>query len=457
MFRRVLIANRGEIAQRVIRACRELGIETVAVYSTADADALYLREADQTICIGPPPGKHSYLSIPSIIAAAEVADVEAIHPGYGFLSENDHFAEVCRSCKIHFIGPEPETIALLGDKVAARELAKRAGVPVVPGSDGPVEDEARALSVAAKIGYPIMIKAAAGGGGRGMRIARNEPSLVTGFHAARAEAQNAFGDGTVYLEKLVENPRHVEVQILADKYGTVLHLGERDCSIQRRHQKLIEESPSAALTPQLRQQICDAAVRVAREANYHNAGTVEFLLSRTGEFYFIEVNCRIQVEHPVTELVTGIDLVQQQLRIAAGEPLQLKQSDIEFRGHAIECRINAEDPEKDFQPSPGRIDLYVPPGGPGVRLDSHAYSGYRIPPNYDSMIGKLLVHRPDRSTAIRTMLRALDEFVIQGPKTTIPIHRQVLSHSDFRAGDHDTGFVERYLSQHPRIAQGKGG
>ena len=457
MFRRVLIANRGEIAQRVIRACRELGIETVAVYSTADADALYLREADQTICIGPPPGKHSYLSIPSIIAAADVADVEAIHPGYGFLSENDHFAEVCRSCKIHFIGPEPETIALLGDKVAARELAKRAGVPVVPGSDGPVEDEARALSVAAKIGYPIMIKAAAGGGGRGMRIARNEPSLVTGFHAARAEAQNAFGDGTVYLEKLVENPRHVEVQILADKYGTVLHLGERDCSIQRRHQKLIEESPSAALTPQLRQQICDAAVRVAREANYHNAGTVEFLLSRTGEFYFIEVNCRIQVEHPVTELVTGIDLVQQQLRIAAGEPLQLKQSDIEFRGHAIECRINAEDPEKDFQPSPGRIDLYVPPGGPGVRLDSHAYSGYRIPPNYDSMIGKLLVHRPDRSTAIRTMLRALDEFVIQGPKTTIPIHRQVLSHSDFRAGDHDTGFVERYLSQHPRIAQGKGG
>ena len=457
MFRRVLIANRGEIAQRVIRACRELGIETVAVYSTADADALYLREADQTICIGPPPGKHSYLSIPSIIAAAEVADVEAIHPGYGFLSENDHFAEVCRSCKIHFIGPEPETIALLGDKVAARELAKRAGVPVVPGSDGPVEDEARALSVAAKIGYPIMIKAAAGGGGRGMRIARNEPSLVTGFHAARAEAQNAFGDGTVYLEKLVENPRHVEVQILADKYGKVLHLGERDCSIQRRHQKLIEESPSAALTPQLRQQICDAAVRVAREANYHNAGTVEFLLSRTGEFYFIEVNCRIQVEHPVTELVTGIDLVQQQLRIAAGEPLQLKQSDIEFRGHAIECRINAEDPEKDFQPSPGRIDLYVPPGGPGVRLDSHAYSGYRIPPNYDSMIGKLLVHRPDRSTAIRTMLRALDEFVIQGPKTTIPIHRQVLSHSDFRAGDHDTGFVERYLSQHPRIAQGKGG
>ena len=457
MFRRVLIANRGEIAQRVIRACRELGIETVAVYSTADADALYLREADETICIGPPPGKASYLSIPSIIAAAEVADVEAIHPGYGFLSENDHFAEVCRACKIHFIGPEPETIALLGDKVAARELAKRAGVPVVPGSDGPVEDEARALAVAAKIGYPIMIKAAAGGGGRGMRIARNEPSLVTGFHAARAEAQNAFGDGTVYLEKLVENPRHVEVQILADKHGVVLHLGERDCSIQRRHQKLIEESPSAALTPQLRKEICEAAVRVAKAANYHNAGTVEFLLSRTGEFYFIEVNCRIQVEHPVNELVTGIDLVQQQLRIAAGEPLRLKQSDIEFRGHAIECRINAEDPDKDFQPSPGRIDLIVPPGGPGVRLDSHAYSGYRIPPNYDSMIGKLLVHRQDRPTAIRTMLRALDEFVIQGPKTTIPVHRQVLSHSDFRAGEHDTGFVERYLSPHPRIAQGKDG
>jgi acetyl-CoA carboxylase biotin carboxylase subunit len=451
MFRRVLIANRGEIAQRVIRACRELGIETVAVYSTADADALYLREADETICIGPPPGKSSYLSIPSIIAAAEVADVEAIHPGYGFLSENDHFAEVCRACKIHFIGPEPETIALLGDKVAARELAKKAGVPVVPGSDGPVEDEARALAVAAKIGYPIMIKAAAGGGGRGMRIARNEMSLIAGFHAARAEAEAAFGDGTVYLEKFVENPRHIEVQILADKHGKIVHLGERDCSIQRRHQKLIEESPSPSLTPELRERICQSAVRVAQEAGYTNAGTVEFLLGRDGTFYFIEVNARIQVEHTVTELVTGIDLVQQQLRVAAGEHLSFDQKDIQFRGHALECRINAEDPDKDFQPSPGKIELFVPPGGPGVRLDSHCYSGYRIPPNYDSMIGKLLVHRASREQSLRTMIRALDEFVIQGPKTVIPLHRKILMHPDFRGGDHDTGFVERYFGAHPGI------
>ncbi len=451
MLRRVLIANRGEIAQRVIRACRELGIETVAVYSTADADAMYLRQADETICIGPGPSAKSYLSIPAIIAAAEIADADAIHPGYGFLSENEHFAEVCRSCKITFIGPEPETIAKLGDKVAARELAHAAGVPIVPGSDGPVEDEAKAVTVAHQIGYPIMIKAASGGGGRGMRIARNEPSLITGFHSARSEAQAAFGDGTVYLEKFVENPRHIEVQILADKYGNIVHLGERDCSIQRRHQKLIEESPSPSLTPELRAQICESAVRVARQANYSNAGTVEFLLARDGKYYFIEVNARIQVEHPVTELVTGIDLIQQQLMIAAGEKLPFEQKDIQFRGHAIECRINAEDPDKDFQPSPGKIELFVPPGGPGVRLDSHCYSGYRIPPNYDSMIGKLLVHRPRRDLAIRTMLRALDEFVIQGPKTVIPLQRSILSHSDFRAGDHDTGFVERYYGHHPAI------
>jgi acetyl-CoA carboxylase, biotin carboxylase subunit len=451
MFRRVLIANRGEIAQRVIRACRELGIETVAVYSSADADAIHLRQADDTICIGPPPSAKSYLDIPTIIAAAEVADVEAIHPGYGFLAENAHFAEVCRACKIHFIGPEPETIAQLGDKVAARELAKKAGVPVVPGSQGSVGDEKRALDVAQEIGYPVMIKAAAGGGGRGMRIARNEPSLVAGFHAARSEAEAAFGDGTMYLEKFVENPRHIEVQILADKHGKVLHLGERDCSIQRRHQKLIEESPSPSLTPELRQKICAAAVRVAEAAHYTNAGTVEFLLARDGSFYFIEVNARIQVEHPVTELVTGVDIIQQQILIASGERIPFNQSDIEFRGHAIECRINAEDPDRDFQPSPGKIDLFVPPGGPGVRLDSHCYSGYRIPPNYDSMIAKLLVHRPRRDLAIRTMLRALDEFVIEGPKTTIPLQRSILSHSDFRAGDHDTGFVERYYGSHPAI------
>jgi len=451
MFRRVLIANRGEIAQRVIRACRELGIETVAVYSAADADALYLRQADQTICIGPAASSKSYLDIPSIIAAAEVADADAIHPGYGFLSENDHFAEVCKSCKIHFIGPEPATIAMVGDKVQAREIAKKAGVPVVPGSDGKVEDEQRATALAQKIGYPIMIKAAAGGGGRGMRVARNEPSLIAGFHAARAEAEAAFGDGTVYFEKFIENPRHIEVQILADKFGTVLHLGERDCSVQRRHQKLIEESPSPSLTPELRAEICAAAVRVAHAANYTNAGTVEFLLGRDGKYYFIEVNARIQVEHTVTELVTGLDLVQQQILIAAGEKLAFGQDDVRFQGHALECRINAEDPARDFQPSPGKIDLFVPPGGPGVRLDSHCYSGYRIPSNYDSMIGKLLVHRARRDLSIRTMLRALDEFVIEGPKTTIPLHRDILSHSDFRSGDHDTGFVERYFGAHPAI------
>jgi acetyl-CoA carboxylase biotin carboxylase subunit len=451
MFRRVLIANRGEIAQRVIRACRELGIETVAVYSTADADALYLRQADDTICIGPGPAGKSYLDIPTIIAAAEVADVEAIHPGYGFLAENDHFAEVCRSCKIQFIGPEPETIAMLGDKVQAREIAKRAGVPIVPGSDGPVEDEKRALEVAQTIGYPVMIKASAGGGGRGMRVARNEPSLVAGFHAASAEAEAAFGDGTVYLEKLIENPRHVEVQILGDRHGNLVHLYERDCSIQRRHQKLIEESPSPALSPEMRQRICECAVRVAKAANYTNAGTVEFLLARDGSFYFIEVNARIQVEHTVTEMITGIDLIQQQILIASGEHLAFTQADIKVTGAAIECRINAEDPERDFMPSPGKIDLFVPPGGPGVRLDSHCYSGYRIPPNYDSMIGKLISHRSRRDVAIRTMLRALDEFVIEGVRTTIPILRSILSHSDFRSGDHDTGFVERYYGSHPGI------
>ncbi|MBK7643989.1 MAG: acetyl-CoA carboxylase biotin carboxylase subunit [Planctomycetes bacterium] len=451
MFRRVLIANRGEIAQRVIRACRELGIETVAVYSSADADALYLRQADETICIGPPQSAKSYLDIPAIIAAAEVADADAIHPGYGFLAENDHFAEVCRSCKINFIGPTPEVIAALGDKVRARELARKAGVPIVPGSDGAVEDEKKALEVAQQIGYPIMIKAAAGGGGRGMRVARNEPSLVASFHQASSEAKAAFGDGTVYLEKFVENPRHIEVQILADEHGNIVHLGERDCSVQRRHQKLIEESPSPSLTPELRARICEAAVRVVREANYTNAGTVEFLLARDGSFYFIEVNARIQVEHTVTEMVTGLDLIQQQLLIASGERLAFKQEDVRWSGHAIECRINAEDPEKDFQPSPGKIELFVPPGGPGVRLDSHCYSGYRIPPNYDSMIGKLLVHRSTRDAAVRTMLRALDEFVIEGPKTTIPLHGSILRHSDFRAGDHDTGFVERYYGSHPAI------
>jgi acetyl-CoA carboxylase biotin carboxylase subunit len=452
MFGRILVANRGEIAQRVIRTCRELGIETVAVYSEADADALYLRQADETICIGPAPSAKSYLNIPAIISAAEVADVDAIHPGYGFLSENEHFAEVCNSCNITFIGPDPESIAAVGNKARARAMALEANVPVVPGSDGPVEDEKLALEVAQRLGYPVMIKAASGGGGRGMRIARNDPSLVSGFHAARAEAEAAFGDGTVYLEKFVENPRHIEIQLLGDQQGNVIHLFERDCSIQRRHQKLIEESPSPQLTPELRRRMGEAAVRLAKHARYYNAGTCEFLLDRKGNFYFIEVNARIQVEHTVTELVTGVDLVREQILIAAGEPLSYRQEDIELRGHAIECRINAEDPDRDFQPSPGTLAMYVPPGGPGIRVDSHVYSGYRIPPNYDSMIGKLLAHRRDRDAAIRTMLRALDEFVIQGPKTTIPLLRKVLDHAEFRASLHDTGFVERYLGARPPAA-----
>lgn len=456
MFGRVLVANRGEIAQRIIRACRELGVETVAVYSEADADALYLRQADETICIGPAAGAKSYLDVPSIISAAEIADVDAIAPGYGFLAENAHFAEVCNSCKIQFIGPDPETIASVGNKANARALALRAGAPVVPGSDGPVENEATALRVAKEIGYPVMIKASSGGGGRGMRIARNDPSLINGFHAAGAEAEAAFGDKTVYLEKFVENPRHVEIQIMGDRYGNLVHLGERDCSVQRRHQKLIEESPSPNVSPEMREEMGRAALAIAREAGYHNAGTVEFLLDKSGNFYFIEVNARIQVEHTVTEMVTGLDLIQMQIRMAAGERLTLKQEDIQFRGHVIECRINAEDPDKDFQPSPGLVEQFVPPGGPGIRVDSHVYSGYRIPPYYDSMIGKLLSHRATRNESIRTMLRALDEFVVEGPKTTIPLQRRILNHSDFQAGEHDTGFVERYFSGIPAISAMEG-
>jgi len=448
MFRRILIANRGEIAQRVIRACREMGIETVAVYSAADADALYLRQADETICIGKAPASESYLDIPSVISAAEIADVDAIHPGYGFLSENAHFAEVCRSCKIGFIGPDPEVIAAVGVKSRAREIAMGAKVPVVPGSDGLIQDEAHAMRVAQEIGYPVMIKATAGGGGRGMRIASNEPSLKSGYKAASAEAQAAFGDGSVYIEKFVERPRHVEVQILADREGNVVHLGERDCSIQRRHQKLIEESPSAALTPKLRTKIGEAAVRMAKAAGYSTAGTVEFLVDAHGNFYFIEVNARIQVEHTVTEMVSGVDLIQEQIRTAAGLPLRVRQKDIQPSGHCIECRINAEDPARNFQPSPGIVTSFVPPGGPGVRVDSHCYGGYRIPPNYDSMVGKLLVHRPTRDEAISTMLRALDEFVVEGVATTIPILKEILDNAEFRSGAHDTGFVERWFAAH---------
>ena len=446
MFRRILIANRGEIAQRIIRACKELGIETVAVYSAADADALYLAQADETICIGPPLSSASYLNIPAIISAAEVADVEAIHPGYGFLAENAHFAEVCHTCKIHFIGPDPKTIASLGQKDNAKQLAREADCPVVPGSEGEVDDEKEAVRIANEFGYPVIVKAAFGGGGRGMRVARNEASLISGFHSARTEAMAAFGNATVYIEKFIENPRHVEIQVLGDMHGNAVHLGERDCSIQRRHQKLIEESPSPILNDEKRAEMGAAAVRLIKHAGYHNAGTVEFLVDRNLDFYFMEVNARIQVEHTVTEMVTGIDLIQEQIRLASGEPLGYAQEDIEFRGHCIECRINAEDPSRDFQPSPGLVKGFVPPGGPGVRIDSHCSSGYRIPSNYDSMIGKLLVHRATREEAIRTMQRALGEFVIVGPKTTIPMHRAVLEHSDFLSGDHDTGFMERYFS-----------
>ncbi|HKX46442.1 MAG TPA: acetyl-CoA carboxylase biotin carboxylase subunit [Planctomycetota bacterium] len=455
MFGRVLVANRGEIAQRIIRACRELGVETVAVYSEADADALYLRQADETVCIGPGPSALSYLNIPAIISAAEIADVDAIVPGYGFLAENAHFAEVCRSCNITFVGPDPETIASLGDKSRAREMAMRAKIPVVPGSEGVLADEDAALRVARQLGYPVMIKAAAGGGGRGMRIARNDPSLLSGFHQARAEAENAFKDGTLYLEKFIENPRHVEIQILGDKHGNLLHLFERDCSVQRRHQKMIEESPSPSIDARTRERMGKAALAIAREANYHNAGTVEFLLDRDGRFYFIEVNARIQVEHTVTELVTGIDLIQMQLKIASGDPLGFKQGDVRPRGHAIECRINAEDPARNFQPSPGRIENFSAPGGPGVRWDSHVYAGYKIPPYYDSMIGKLLAHREDRPSAIRTMLRALDEFWIEGPATTIPIQRRILEHPDFVGAHHDTGFVERHFAGPPPAPRGR--
>ena len=445
MFKRILIANRGEIALRVIRACRELDIESVVVYSKADAGAPWLGLADDAICIGPAPSAQSYLSIPNIISAAEIANVDAIHPGYGFLSENEHFAEVCRSSNIEFIGPSVDAIHRMGNKSEAKAAAKKAGVPLVEGSDGPVASEAQALEVARRIGYPVLIKAVSGGGGRGMRVAHNDISLVNSMMSAQAEADAAFGDPSVYLERYLEGPRHVEIQILGDRRGEVVHLGERDCSIQRRHQKVIEESPSPALNPDLRKKMGRAAVRLAKEVGYHGAGTVEFLVQGK-EFFFIEVNARIQVEHPVTETLTGVDLVKSQILVAAGEPLPFKQDDVEFRGHAMECRINAEDPDRGFAPSPGRIEAYAAPGGLGVRVDSHARAGYRIPPNYDSMIGKLIVHGTTRDEAIRRMRRALDEYVIEGIKTTLPLLRRVLRNSYFAAGDYSTRFLDQLLA-----------
>jgi acetyl-CoA carboxylase biotin carboxylase subunit len=445
MFSKILIANRGEIALRIIRACRELGVQTAVVYSTADKDAAYLKLADQAICIGDAPPAESYLNIPRIISAAEIADVQAIHPGYGFLAENAHFAEVCRSCKIEFIGPPVSAMAAVGDKVACKKLAKKAKVPTVPGSDGAVDDEKVALRLAQEIGYPVIIKAAAGGGGRGMRVAHNDVSLRAGLKQAQAEAENAFKNSTVYIEKYVEFGRHVEVQILADNHGNAVHLWERDCSMQRRHQKLVEESPSPALSQETREKLCESAVRLIKAAGYTNAGTVEFLVDKQQNFYILEVNARIQVEHPVTEQVTGIDLIKEQIRIAAGMPLSFKQKDIPQIGHAIEVRINAEDPARNFAPSPGVIQELRLPGGPGVRWDSHVYAGYRIPPNYDSMIGKLIIHRPTRAEAIASMRRALSEFHVAPIKTTIPLQMQIMDNEHFRSGDVDTGFVERVL------------
>ena len=448
MYNRILIANRGEIAQRVIRACQEMGIETVAIFSEADRGSAYLDLADEAYCVGPAKSSDSYLEIRSVISAAEVGNVEAIHPGYGFLAENAHFNEICRQCKIDFIGPTPAAMEMLGDKNRAREVARSAEVPCVPGSDGLIESDEEAMVVAQQIGFPVLIKATAGGGGKGMRVAHNELALKAALGQAQAEAQAAFGNGAVYLEKYIERPRHVEVQVLADHHGNVVHLWERDCSTQRRHQKLIEESPAPNLPPQAREAMCTAAVRLVKQANYTNAGTVEFIVDQDNNFYFIELNARIQVEHPVTEMVTGIDLIKAQIMVSANEPLPFKQKDIKLQGVAIECRINAEDPARGFQPCPGLIEKMFTPGGLGVRFESHAHPGYVVPPHYDSMIGKLIVHQPTRAEAVACMLRALSELRIEGINTTVPFHREVLQHSDFVEGWVDTTFVERaFLSK----------
>ena len=448
MFEKILVANRGEIAVRIIRACKELNVRTVAVYSETDANSMHVQMADEAICIGKAPSSESYLRIDRIISAAEITDVDAIHPGYGFLSENAHFADVCESCNIRFIGPNSRAMNALEDKAVSRVLAKKAGVPVPPGSEGLVENEQDALTTSKKIGYPVMIKAVAGGGGRGMRVAHNDISLVKGYHTARTEAEKAFGNSGVYIEKFIENPHHIEFQILADTRGNIIHLGERDCSIQRRNQKLVEETPSPLLDGKfkdLRKKMGKAAVRIAEVAHYTNAGTVEFLVDDSGSFYFLEVNKRIQVEHPITEEVTGVDLVKQQIMIAMGEPLRLSEKDVHFRGHAIECRINAEDPFDDFRPCPGRIEMYYAPGGRGIRLDSHVYAGYTIPPNYDSMIGKLVAYGKDRREAMDKMSRALGEYMITGIKTTIPFELAILQDPNFRRGVYSTNFIDNLL------------
>lgn len=444
MFTKVLIANRGEIAVRIIRACRELGIQTVAVYSEADREALHVKMADEAYCIGPTASKDSYLNMTNLMSVASITHSDAIHPGYGFLAENANFAELCAACNITFIGPEADAINRMGDKSIARETMKNAGVPTVPGTEGLIEDLDEAVLIAAEIGYPVIVKATAGGGGKGMRVATTEDELRKAIRQAQKEAETAFGNPGVYLEKYLEEPRHIEIQIIADKHGRVAHLGERDCSIQRRHQKLVEEAPSPALDPDLREQMGKAAVSAAKAVNYHGAGTVEFLLDKHGQFYFMEMNTRIQVEHPVTEMITGVDLIKEQISVAAGYPLSFDQADISINGWAIECRINAENPAKNFMPSPGRVEGYLPPGGYGVRVDSAVYPGYQISPFYDSMVAKLIVWGKDREEAIQRMKRALGEFVIDGVKTTIPFHLKLLEHEAFVSGEFNTKFLETY-------------
>lgn len=454
MFNKILIANRGEIALRIIRAARELKIKTVAVYSSADADSLHVKYADEAVCIGPPQPASSYLLMERLIAVSEVCDVDAIHPGYGFLSENAHFAEVCESCNIKFIGPTANAIRLMGDKTVARSTMIQGKVPVTPGSDGIIENEKEAIAVARKLGYPVIIKATAGGGGKGMRVAHNDASLIQGFNSARQEAERSFSSGDVYIEKYIETSKHIEVQILADEFGNVIHLGERDCSMQRRHQKMIEEAPSKAFAenPKLRQMMTEAAVRAAKTVKYTNAGTIEFLYDvKAKKFYFLEMNTRVQVEHPVTEMLTGVDIVKEQIKIAAGQKLMVRQRDVDARIasglHAIECRVNAEDPSRNFAPSPGKITQCIPPGGFGVRVDSHIYPGYTIPPYYDSMIGKLIVLGDSREEAIEKARRALSEFIIKGIKTSIPFSHFLLGSREFATGQYDTGFIQRVLNE----------
>ncbi len=450
-FSKILIANRGEIALRILHSCEEMGIATVAVHSTIDRNALHVQLADESVCIGPPPSSQSYLNIPNIISAALTRNATAIHPGYGFLAENARFAEICADHQIAFIGPSPEAILAMGDKSTAKTTMQKAGVPTIPGSWGLVDNEREAEAIAREMGYPVIIKATAGGGGRGMRLVRDESELTRLFQAAQGEAAAAFGNAGVYLEKFIERPRHIEFQILADSYGNAIHLGERECSIQRRHQKLLEEAPSPFLTSELRAKMGAAAVQAAKSINYVGAGTVEFLADQSGHFYFMEMNTRIQVEHPVTEMITGLDLITEQIRIAQGGKLQVSQEQVKLKGHAIECRINAEDPDKNFRPHPGRISGYLPPGGPGVRMDSHVYTDYEIPPYYDSLIGKLIVWGPDRETAIKRMKRALRECAITGVPTTIGFHQKILATPAFLAGEVYTNFIEEHLMKNERV------